>query len=144
MESGNKQKILEMIKAIEEKNSEIEDFISNLSMLTRNDMLIEITRDIISNNALLQELLGTEEKIAISEDKDRKSFGHIIDGYITRIQKEPYKKIIFLREFLDLFEDRVSETDKDVILKSLKDEKNYEKLREEMLSLANIFKPKKL
>jgi len=140
MERGNKEKILEMIKAIESKNSEMEDFISNLSIPTRNDMLKEISREIISNNSLLQEILGTEEKIVISENQEIISFDHVINGFITKIQQNPYKKIIFLREFLELFQDRVSETDKDVILQSLKDEKNDEKLREEMVSLANIFK----
>ncbi len=140
MERGNKEKILEMIKAIESKNSEMEDFISNLSIPTRNDMLKEISREIISNNSLLQEILGTEEKIVISENQETISFDHVINGFITKIQQNPYKKIIFLREFLELFQDRVSETDKDVILQSLKDEKNDEKLREEMVSLANIFK----
>ncbi len=140
MERENKEKILEMIKAIESKNSEMEDFISNLSIPTRNDMLKEISREIISNNSLLQEILGTEEKIVISENQEIISFDHVINGFITKIQQNPYKKIIFLREFLELFQDRVSETDKDVILQSLKDEKNDEKLREEMVSLANIFK----
>jgi len=129
MESGNKEKILEMIKAIEKKNSEMEDFISNLSIPTRNEMLKEISREIISNNSLLQEILGTEEKIVISENQEIISFDHVIDGFITKIQQNPHKKV-----------DRVSETDKDVIIQSLKDEKNDEKLRDEMISLANIFK----
>jgi len=142
MESGNKEKILEMIKAIEKKNSEMEDFISNLSIPTRNEMLKEISREIISNNSLLQEILGTEEKIVISENQEIISFDHVIDGFITKIQQNPHKKVIFLREYLELFQDRVSETDKDVIIQSLKDEKNDEKLRDEMISLANIFKLK--
>lgn len=140
MERGNKEKILEMIKAIETKNSEMEDYISNLSILSRIDMLKEITQDIISNNSLLQELLGSEDKTISIEKKGKTSFDDIIEGYINKIQKDPHKKVIFLRDFLDLFQDRISEEDKEVILKSLKDEKNYEKLRERMVSLANIFK----
>lgn len=140
MERGNKEKILEMIKAIETKNSEMEDYISNLSILTRNDMLKEITRDIINNNSLLQELIGTEDKIISTEKTEKTSFDYVIEGFINKIQKEPYKKVIFFREFLELFQDRISEKDKEVILKSLKDEKNDEKLRERMVSLASIFK----
>ena len=143
MERENKEKILEMIKIIEKKNLEIEDLISNLSIPTRNDLLKEISRDIINTNSLLQEILGTEEKIAMSEKQEEISFDHIIDGFITKIQQNPYKKVILLREFLQLFQDRVSEKDKDVILQSLKDdEKNVEKLREEMISLAKIFEIK--
>ncbi len=140
MERGNKEKILEMIKSIETKNSEMEEYISNLSILSRNDMLKEITRDIINNNSLLQELIGTEDKIISTEKTEKSSFDYVIEGFINKIQKEPYKKVIFFREFLELFQDRISEKDKEVILKSLKDEKNEEKLRERMISLANIFK----
>ncbi|TKJ21579.1 MAG: hypothetical protein CEE43_09135 [Promethearchaeota archaeon Loki_b32] len=139
MERGNKEKIIEMIKAIENKNSEMEEYISNLSILSRNDMLKKITQDIINNNSLLQELLGTEMYIISSEETEKNSSSYIIEGYINKIQKDPYKKIIFLREFLGLFQERISEMDKEVILKSLKDEKNEEKLREEMISLANTF-----
>ena len=139
MEGGNKEKILKMIKAIEKKNSEMEEYISNLSISSRTDMLKEITQHIINNNYIMQELLGTEDKIISSEEIEKTSSDYIIDGYINKIQKEPYKKVIFLREFLELFQN-ISEKDKDVILKSLKDEKNEEKLREEMRSLATIFK----
>lgn len=140
MERGNKEKIIEMIKAIENKNSEMEEYISNLSILSRNDMLKKITQDIINNNSLLQELIGTEMYIISSEETEKNSSSYIIEGYINKIQKNPYKKVIFLREFLGLFQEQISEMDKEVILKSLKDEKNEEKLREEMISLANIFK----
>ncbi|MCK4480331.1 MAG: hypothetical protein KAV01_07375 [Candidatus Lokiarchaeota archaeon] len=139
MERGNKEKIIEMIKAIENKNSEMEEYISNLSILSRNDMLKKITQDIINNNSLLQELIGTEMYIISSEETEKNSSSYIIEGYINKIQKDPYKKIIFLREFLGLFQERISDMDKEVILKSLKDEKNEEKLREEMISLANTF-----
>lgn len=140
MESDIKEKILQMINAIEKKKLEIDEYISNLSIHTRNDMLKEISQDIISNNHLLQEILGTEEKIVINEKQETLSFDHLVNGYIGKIQQNPYKKVIFLREFLDLFKDRISEKDKDVILQSLKDEKDNEKLSEEMISLANIFK----
>ena len=140
MESGNKVKILEMIKAIEKKKSEMESYLSNLSLHTRNDMLKEISQDIINNNPLLQEILGPEENTVISEKQEDKSYNNIIKGYIAKIQQNPFKKVILLREFLDLFQEQVSEKDKDVILQSLKDESNIEKLRNEMMSLATIFK----
>ncbi|MFX1569706.1 MAG: hypothetical protein ACFFCV_15210 [Promethearchaeota archaeon] len=140
MESDNKEKILQMINAIEKKKLKMDEYISELSIHTRNDMLKEISQDIISNNPLLQEILGTEEKIIINEKQETFSFDHLVNGYIVKIQQNPYKKVIFLREYLDLFKDRISEKDKDVILQSLKDEEDNEKLREEMISLANIFK----
>ncbi|MCK4381151.1 MAG: hypothetical protein KAW51_08450 [Candidatus Lokiarchaeota archaeon] len=141
MERGNKEKILEMIKAIENKNSEMEEYISNLSILSRNDMLKKIMQDIIINNSLLQELIGIETQIISSEEIEKKSSDYIIESYIKKIQKDPYKKVIFLLEFLELFQERISEKDKEVILKSLRDSPLNE-LREEMISLANIFKLK--
>ena len=141
MERGNKEKILEMIKAIENKNSDMEEYISNLSILSRNDMLKKIMQDIINNNSLLQELIGTDTQIISREEIEKNSSDYIIESYINKIQKDIHKKVIFLSEFLELFQDRISEKDKEVIIKSLKkDEKNEEKLREEMISLANIFK----
>jgi len=142
MERGNKEKIFELLKAIENKNSEMEEYISNLSILSRNDMLKKITQDIIINNPILQELIGADTSFISSEEIEKNSSEFIIESYISKIQKDPYKKVIFLREFLELFQERISEMDKEVILKSLKDEKNEEKLREEMISLANIFKLK--
>ena len=141
MERGNKEKILKMIKAIENKNSEMEEYISNLSILSRNDMLKKIMQDIIINNSLLQELIGIETQIISSEEIEKKSSDYIIESYIKKIQKDPYKKVIFLLEFLELFQERISEKDKEVILKSLRDSPLNE-LREEMISLANIFKLK--
>jgi hypothetical protein len=140
MEKRNIEKILEFIKGIEEKNSELESYISNLNIIPRNDMLKEITNDIITNNALLQELIEFEEKNVPSEELEKKSSEFIIEEHINKIQKEPYKKIIILSDFLDLFQERISEKDKEVILQSLKDEKNIDTLRERMVSLATIFK----
>ncbi|MFX1240740.1 MAG: hypothetical protein ACFFA7_05775 [Promethearchaeota archaeon] len=139
MESGNKDKILEIINEVENKNSEIEQYLSNLKILPRNEMLKEITRDIISKNSVIQEFLGREGQITSKEKEEELSVDHIIEGYYEKIQNYPSKKIIFLREYLELFQDRITDNDKDVILNSLKDEKNKEKLKERMKFLANTF-----
>jgi hypothetical protein len=140
MGSGNKEKILGIIKEIENKNTEISEYLSSLKILPRNEMLKEITRDIINNNPLIQELLGSGAKIISKEKKEKASIENIIEGYFNKIQKYPNKKIIFLSEFLDLFQDLITEKDKDVILNSLKDEENKDKLKERMMFLANTFK----
>ncbi|MDX1797983.1 MAG: hypothetical protein R3255_04990, partial [Candidatus Lokiarchaeia archaeon] len=98
-----------------------------------------ITRDIISKNLVIQEFLGREGQITSKEKEEELSVDHIIEGYYEKIQNYPSKKIIFLREYLELFQDRITDNDKDVILNSLKDEKNEEKLKERMKFLANTF-----
>ncbi len=139
MRSGNKEKILEIINEVENKNSEIKEYLLNLKILPRNEMLKEITRDIINKNSVIQELLGGEGKIISKEKVEEHSIEHIIEGFVSKIQTHPNKKIIFLREYLELFQDHIAEKDKDVILNSLKDEKNEEELRERMKFLANTF-----
>ncbi len=139
MERGNKEKILDMIKSIEKKNSEIMDYITNISIPSRNEMLKEITQDIINKNSILREFIGMESQIKSKEEMEKVSSNLIIEDFLNKIQKNPYKKVIFLREFLDLFQDSISENDKEVILNSLKDENNNEKLKERMISLMDIF-----
>ncbi len=140
MERGKKDKILNMIKEIEKKNLDIEKYLTSLLILSRNEMLKEISRNIIENNALLQEITGSMEKVSPDEVKAvPNEIQHKIDGFISKIQKNPTKKVIYLREFLGIFQE-ISEKDKNVILQSLKDEKNQEILKEKMASLANIFK----
>ena len=140
MERGKKEKILEMIKDMEDKNSQIEEYISSLSILSRKEILTEISQHIINNNPLLQQIIGKKEGIISSDNQEKAhSLDNMINGYVNKIQKDPHKMVFFLSEFLDLFHDQISEKDKDVILKSLKDEKNEEKLKERMRSLANIF-----
>ena len=140
MERGNKEKILDMIESIEKKNSEIMDYITNISIPSRNEMLKEITQDIISKNSILREFIGMKSQIKSKEEMEKVSSNLIIEDFLSKIQKNPYKKVIFLREFLDLFQDSISENDKEVILNSLKDENNNEKLKERMISLVDIFK----
>ncbi|MHA2266894.1 MAG: hypothetical protein ACXAB8_03775 [Promethearchaeota archaeon] len=139
MERGNKDKILRMIDEIEKKNSEIEKYITNLSILTRNESLKEIMNDIIKNNEILQEIEGSKRPHSHTIVNEKTNFLHEkVDNYILKIQENPAKKIIYLREFLENFES-ISKNDKEVILNSLQDEINMDKLKEKMISLVMIF-----
>ncbi len=60
MERGKKDKILELIREIEQKNSEIEKHISSLSISTRNESLKEIMNNIIKKNKVLLEIEGSK------------------------------------------------------------------------------------
>ncbi len=140
MERGTKEKILDMIEEMEEKNSQIEKYISSLPILSRKEILKEISQDIINNNPILQEIIGIKGKIIPSDNQEKvSSDDDIIDNILGKIQETPHKKVFFLNEYLDLFQDQISEKDKEVILKSLRDEKNEAKLKEGMISLSNIF-----
>jgi len=139
MERGNKDEILNMIKEIEKKNSEIEKYISRLSILSRNETLKNIMNNIIESNSILQEIeksKGEHQHIEVKEQAN--ALQNLVDNFISKIQEKPTKKIIYLREFLENFPS-ISNNDKDVIINSLKDEKNKDKLREKMSSLVSIF-----
>lgn len=133
-------KTLLMIKDIEKKNREMEEFLSNLTITSRNDLLKEITSDIIKKNNIIKEHGFSKENICVSESTSSEliSISYIIDNLVSNIQKNPSKKILYLRLFLDRFHD-ISDQDKNVLIQSIKDEPS-EGLKEKMLSLINVFK----
>ena len=139
MERGNKDEILNMIQEIEKKNSEIEKYLSKLSILSRNETLKDIMNNIIESNSILQEIEKSKGEHLHREVKEQvNALQTLVENYISKIQEKPTKKIIYLREFLENFPS-ISNNDKDVIINSLKDEKNKDKLREKMSSLVSIF-----
>jgi hypothetical protein len=139
MERGKKDKILELIREIEQKNSEIEKHISSLSISTRNESLKEIMNNIIKKNKVLLEIEGSKGPHLHSGIKESTNLlQKMVESFLLKIQENPAKKIIYLREFLDNFKS-ISNKDKDVIINSLQDEENVDKLKEEMTSLVTIF-----
>jgi len=140
MEMGNLDKILSMIKGIEKKSLEFQKLISTIEISSRNNMLKEISNDIIKNNKLFKELQVEITGIIVAKEEiENISNYNLIEEIVLKIQNIPSKKIIFLREFINKMED-ISENDKGVLLQSLNDEKiEIEELKEKMLSLANIF-----
>lgn len=139
MEKGNKDEILNMINDIEKKNSEIEKYLSTLSILSRKETLKDIISKIIENNSILQEIEKSKGDHLHSGAKEQvNKLQDLVENFITKIQDKPTKKIIYLREFLENFPS-ISNKDKEVIIKSLKDEKNKDKLKEKMMSLVEIF-----
>lgn len=138
-----REKIFSIIKGIEKKNLELEKYLSNLSILSRNEIIKQISQNIIQNNELLQEIVSNKKQLLSSGFKKRSSpIQQIVEGFLSKIKNSPSKKIIYLREFLELFKQQISEKDKDVILQSLQDEINELELKERMITLANTFKLK--
>jgi hypothetical protein len=137
MEKGNFEKIFQMIEGIEEKNSDLARYLKNLPFSSRNKMLKEIVRDVVLNNKLIKSLEIPIESMYTKEAISELLINKVVADIIVNIQNNESKKIIYLREFLNLFQE-ISENDKSVILQSLKDEK-IENLEEKMLSLVNMF-----
>ena len=136
MDKEQAKEALSLIKEIENKQSEIETYLSNLNISSRDEMIKELINEIIRNNSLFKELDITQE--ILNESKSSESKETIIDLLISNIQNNLSKKIVYLRLFLDRFHE-ISDQDKNVILQSIKNEKN-EDLKEKLLSLVNVFK----
>jgi hypothetical protein len=139
MENGNKNDILNMINEIEKKNLEIENYLSSLSILSRNETIKIIIEKIFENNSILQEIeksKGEHQHSGVKEQVNK--LQDLVDGFTIKIKDKPNKKIIYLREFLENFPS-ISNNDKDVIIKSLKDEQNLDILKKKMMSLVEIF-----
>ena len=139
MDKEQAEKTLSLIKDIENKQSEIEDFLSNLDISTREELIKDLIIEIIRSNPLFKELDITKD-VAKTSIKDSNSKETLIDNLIINLQNYPSKRIVYLRLFLDRFYE-ISEQDKKVIIQSIKNEKN-EDLKEKLLSLVDVFKVK--
>lgn len=140
MEWENVDKVLSILKDIDEKNIKIEELLSEMSISSRNDLLRDITRDIIEKNNLVKEHGLSNEFVCdpISLDPEVISINSLLDNLVSNIEINPSKKVIYLRLFLDRFHD-ISVQDKKVIIQSVKDE-DTNGLKAKMLSLVNVFK----
>ena len=140
MDKEQAKEAISLINGIENKQSEIETFLSNLNISSRDEIVKELIIEIIRNNSLFKELDITQEILNDSKSTESNSKKTIIDHLISNIQNNPSKKIVYLRLFLDKFHE-ISDQDKNVILQSIKNEKN-EDLKEKLLSLVSVFKVK--
>ena len=140
MEREIVDKALSILKDIDEKNIKIEELLSKMSISSRNDLLRDISRDIIEKNNLIKEHGLSNDFIClpISLDPEVISINSLLDNLISNIEINPSKKVIYLRLFLDRFHD-ISDQDKKVIIQSVKDE-DTNGLKAKMLSLVNVFK----
>jgi len=140
MERENILKTLSLIEDFEQKNIEIDEILSNLPIPSRIELLQEITRDIIEQNSIINEYGFAKETICDPElsNQENSSINLLIDNLISTIQKNPSKKVLYLRLFLDKFQD-ISDQDKNVVIQSIKDE-DSEGLKEKILSILKVFK----
>ncbi len=133
-----KNQILDFIKEIENRNIELENYLSDLSISSRNATLKDIMKDILENNEVLRQIEKSKGIHLHTAEREKSStLENMVESYTAKIIENPTKKIIYLREFLNNFR-TINDSDKDVILNSLKDESD-EKLSQKMTSLVKIF-----
>ena len=137
MVKGKFDKINMMIEEIEKKNEILENFLESLPFSTRNDYIKDIISDFLVKNKIFEELDISIEKIFKDNKKKTPVMEKIVNDIISNIKNNPNKRIIYIKEFLNLFQE-MAESDKNVILQSLKDEK-IENLSEKMTSLIKMF-----
>ena len=140
MEKQQIEKILSKIRIIENENVELDQIISEMEIPNRDKILEEILLDIIRSNLLFQSLDISQEILSKSKVTEPESVQTVINNLLSSIKKMPSKKVIFLRSFLERFEE-ISEQDKNVILQSLKDD-DYDEIKGKVFSLTSAFKLK--
>ena len=140
MKRENFDQIINLISTTEKSNEEINLLISNLTIPTRNELLKEITSQIIRRNPFLNDVKILNELSSAIEPEvtEPDSIESLLDNLILNIQSNPFKKVIFLKLFLDRFHE-ISEQDKNVIIQSVKDE-SIEDIKEKLISLVRVFK----
>jgi hypothetical protein len=140
MERENILKASSLIEDFEQKKVGIDEILRNLPISSRIELLQEITRDIIEQNSIIKEHGFAKENICDSESSDQEtsSINLLIDNLISDIQKNPSKKVLYLRLFLEKFHD-ISDQDKSVVIQSIKDE-DSKGLKEKILSILRVFK----
>jgi len=140
MKRENFDQIINLISTTEKSNEEINLLISNLTIPTRNELLKEITSQIIRRNPFLNDVKILNELSSDIEPEvtEPDSIESLLDNLILNIQNNPFKKVIFLKLFLDRFQE-ISEQDKNVIIQSVKDE-SIEDIKEKLISLVRVFK----
>ncbi len=141
MDKGNWKDIRDVfftIDTIEKKNRELSNLISKIEIPQRITLLSNIYQDILNQNRLFSNLGLPKHKQRVTQTTNETlTINNFIDNYITSIEKDPTKKVIHLKEFLDFFQE-ISDKDKNVILKSLKDV-DLDNLKDKMIKLTTIF-----
>ncbi|MFW9951291.1 MAG: hypothetical protein ACFFKA_14320 [Candidatus Thorarchaeota archaeon] len=109
-------------------------------MPSRNELLKEVLSQIIQNNQYLNDIKSSDESTSEIEKTfiEPDTIETLLDNLLVNIQKNPIKKVIYLKLFFDRFHE-ISEQDKNVIIQSVKDEPP-ENVKEKLSSLLKVFK----
>lgn len=129
------EKVLSIIKNIEEMVGNVKDYIGNVNILPKNEMIKTIYRDIIEKHYVFREMTIIDQ-FGLSHN-DPLSIERIIEKTISNLKSNPTKKAIYLRVFLNLFSE-ITENDKEVLIQSLNG-LSIEDLEDSMNSLVEVF-----
>jgi hypothetical protein len=140
MKQSDADKLISMIHIIGRKSKELTNSLTQLEIQSRNSLMKEIHKTIIGKNEFFHNINIKPRDMCKDENEDKKFIDDIIDITISNINKNPAKKVFYLKKFLDKFED-ISEKDKNAIIQSLKSVEMKD-LKEDMESLINIFEIK--
>jgi len=139
MERKKYKNILSKIQEINQETSELNQKISDLSIISRGELIGKIYNDIIvKDHPIFKEKEITGEKSTPKREETPPSDEEFINTVIINLKKNPAKKVLYLKQFLDNLSD-ISDSDRRVVLKSLKNT-DIEELKEKMNSLIEIFK----
>ena len=139
----NFERTLSLIKIIEKKKEELYHHLDVNKILTRNDMIRQISRDILHKSTVFSVLNIKRPgiKTELEEDFQLPLIDNIINDLVEKIKgnwSNNPKKVVYLKKFLELFRE-ITDNDKKILLQSLENEEDVNKLVSKMNSLANSF-----
>lgn len=139
----NFERTLSLIKIIEKKKEELYNHLDVNKNLTRNDMIRQISRDILHKSTVFSVLNIKRPgiKTELEEDFQLPLIDDIINDLVEKIKgnwSNKPKKVLYLKKFLELFRE-INDNDKAILLQSLENEEDLKKLGSKMKSLANSF-----
>ncbi|MHA1726205.1 MAG: hypothetical protein ACTSYC_07045 [Promethearchaeota archaeon] len=140
MEKKKLEHLLSLIKNFNKKKVELFQYLEKYGNITRKEMLMEISKDILKNNDLLEKISYSEKEVSkeLERLKHPPLVDDIINEFMEKIKTDKSKKVLYLKKFLELFQE-INENDKAILLQSLEKEEDLNKLSIKMKSLLKSF-----
>ena len=139
MERKKYEKVLLKIQEIKSNTSDLKQNLSELSIISREELIGQIYNDIIvKHHPIFKERDITDTKGHPKREEALPSDEEFINTIISNLKNHPAKKVIYLKQFLDNLSD-ISDSDRKVVLKSL-ESTEIDELKKKMNSLIDIFK----
>jgi hypothetical protein len=138
MERKEYEEVLLKIQEIKSNTRDLQQNLSDLSIISREELIGNIYNDIIvKHHPIFKERDITDTKGHPKREEALPSDEEFVNNIISNLKSEPAKKVIYLKQFLDNLSD-ISDSDRKVVLKSLKSTE-IEDLQKKMKSLIDIF-----